>query len=372
MHAEDRHQAILERLRERGSLRVSEMAQVLSVSAITVRRDVESLAERGLLTRVHGGAVLRAGLPGPRAHPVAVTPAVPPRVARADGRPLVLGLIVPAADYYFPEIIKGARAAAAERGIRLVLGISQYDPEEERAQVRRMVEDGVDGLLITPCGPPDPTTGTGVPHVLIERRPDTDAWGEERVVTDHAHGARIAVRHLAEAGREPIALLLREDSPHAALVLDGYLSGLAAVGLPPGEAAVFRLPAPHTDPAERERLFSAFADRAVSGTLTAALVHNDHDAIVAFQRLRARGVDIPRGLALVAYDDEVAALADIPLTAVAPPKRAVGAAAVDLLVHRLATPDRPAHRVSILPVLNIRESTVPPTGVPPARSHGLS
>ena len=99
-------------------------------------------------------------------------------------------------------------------------------------------------------------------------------------------------------------------------------------------------------------------DRAVTeGRVDAVLVHNDHDAIVLLQRLRSRGLTVPGDLAIVAYDDEVAALADIPLTAVAPPKHAVGAAAVDLLDRRVTDPDRPKHRLAILPELHIRDSS---------------
>lgn len=44
---------------------------------------------------------------------------------------------------------------------------------------------------------------------------------------------------------------------------------------------------------------------------------------------------MPEDLAVIAYDDEVASLADLPLTAVAPDKHAVGAAAARLLLSRL-------------------------------------
>lgn len=357
MHAEERHQEILHRLRERGSIRVSDVAAELNVSPITVRRDVEALAERGLVTRVHGGALLPENRPQGAARE---TPRSSPAAGRG-GREPVFGLVVPAADYYYPEVIKGAREAAAARGARLVLGISQYDPEEERAQAERMLDDGIDGLLITPCDPAPARSwlaGLTVPYVLVERRPDDDAWGAERVVTDHAYGARIAVRHLSDGDREQIGLLLREDSPHGALVLEGYLAGLDAVGLRgKKDPAVFRLPPPGGDTAERERVLGEFTDAVVGGRLDAAIVHNDHDAIVVLQRLRARGVEVPAAMALVAYDDEVAALADIPLTAIAPPKHAVGAAAVDLLAQRLADPGRPRHRLAILPELHVRESS---------------
>ncbi|MFE1440625.1 LacI family DNA-binding transcriptional regulator [Streptomyces sp. NPDC058739] len=351
MHAEERHQEILHRVRERGSIRVTDVAAELNVSPITIRRDVEALAERGLVTRVHGGAVP----PEPRPEQAGPAP------SRQPGRDLAVGLIVPAADYYYPEVIKGAREAAAERGIRLVLGISQYSPDEERAQARQMLSDGVDGLLITPCGPPGardwPAAELNVPYVLVERRPDDDT-GVERVVTDHVHGARLAVRHLRDTDREVIGLLLREDSPHSALVLEGYRAGLAAAGLPADDSGLYRLPPPGGDTAERERVLARFTDAAAGGRLEAAVVHNDHDAIVVLQRLRSRGVQVPEDVAIVAYDDEVAALADIPLTAVAPPKHAVGAAAVELIAGRLADPTRPRHRIEILPELHVRASSV--------------
>lgn len=354
MHAEERHQAILRRLRERGTLRVTEFAEEMQVSPVTIRRDVETLAELGLVVRVHGGAVL------PETH--AGTTGTPPPAPARPRSGEVFGLIVPAADYYYPEVIKGAREAAGERGIRLVLGISQYCPEQERTQARQMLADGIDGLLITPCDPAvaDPwLAGLAVPHVLVERRAGDDVSGAERVVTDHAYGARIAVRHLADGGYRRIGLMLRDDSPHGALVRDGYRGGLASAGLEPPAEALFRLPPPAGDTAERERLLTSLADAAAEGQLDAVLIHNDHDAIVLLQRLRARGIDVPGDLAIVAYDDEVASLADIPLSAVAPPKHAVGAAAVDLLACRLADPGRARHRLSILPELHIRSSSTP-------------
>ncbi|MFE4863136.1 substrate-binding domain-containing protein [Streptomyces sp. NPDC056670] len=349
MHAEDRHQAILRRLRERGSLRVTDFAGELKVSAVTVRRDVEALAERGLVARVHGGALLPETASAP-----AFQPPVPP------GPGLVFGLVVPTADYYYPEVIRGAREAAAARGIRLVLGLSQYQPDEERAQVRQLLAHGIDGLLIAPCTPVgdhDWLAVLGVPCTLVERRSGDDLPDAERVVTDHAHGARLAVRHLADSGRERIGLLLRADSPHSALVQEGYLAGLASLGLPAPESLRFTIAAPEADPVRREAQLDAFTRAVEAGLLDAVLVHNDHDAIVLLPRLRVRGLSVPGDLAIVAYDDEVAALADIPLTAVAPPKRAVGVAAVDLLALRVADPARPRHHLSILPELNRRASS---------------
>ncbi|MGZ8662760.1 MAG: DeoR/GlpR family DNA-binding transcription regulator [Actinomycetota bacterium] len=57
----ERRRHILELLREQGALRASELVAELGVSEITVRRDLEALAGRGLLERSHGGASLPGG-----------------------------------------------------------------------------------------------------------------------------------------------------------------------------------------------------------------------------------------------------------------------------------------------------------------------
>jgi DeoR/GlpR family transcriptional regulator of sugar metabolism len=54
--ARERQAYILERVRERGAVRVSDLTQALAVSDMTVRRDLDLLAGQGLLDKVHGGA----------------------------------------------------------------------------------------------------------------------------------------------------------------------------------------------------------------------------------------------------------------------------------------------------------------------------
>ncbi|WP_042400624.1 substrate-binding domain-containing protein [Streptacidiphilus carbonis] len=361
MQVEERHARILRIVRQRGSLRVAALAAELRVSPVTVRRDVETLAERGDLRRQHGVV------------------SWPEPAARAGTGPLVgplIGMVVPAAAYYFGEIIRGAQAASAALGGRLVLGISDYGAEEDHRQIERLLRAGVNGLLLTPAwasgvARPDEEArvmGLGVPTVLVERRaaPGTAAGELDRVGSDHAHGAALAVRHLAGQGHRRIALAVR-DSPTAFHLRAGYRSTLHSLGLPaPGKD-----PGADLDPAGNTLVFRAtrsegfeaaaldrLTEEADQGRVDAVLVHSDVDAIMLVQRLQARGMDVPRDLALVAYDDELAALADIPLTAVAPPKRAVGETAVHLLQRQLTAPAEAAeHRhVELLPELHIRAS----------------
>ena len=57
MYAPERHQQILETARARGRVDVAGLARALSVTPETVRRDLTALERRGVLRRVHGGAI---------------------------------------------------------------------------------------------------------------------------------------------------------------------------------------------------------------------------------------------------------------------------------------------------------------------------
>ncbi|MFB9237661.1 DeoR/GlpR family DNA-binding transcription regulator [Plantactinospora siamensis] len=58
MLAQQRQSAILELIRQRGGVRVGQLVSRFGVSDMTIRRDLEALAERGLVDKVHGGATL--------------------------------------------------------------------------------------------------------------------------------------------------------------------------------------------------------------------------------------------------------------------------------------------------------------------------
>jgi DeoR family fructose operon transcriptional repressor len=55
-----RRQQILERIQRDGGVSVADLARDLTVSSITVHRDLEQLSRDGLVERVHGGARARA------------------------------------------------------------------------------------------------------------------------------------------------------------------------------------------------------------------------------------------------------------------------------------------------------------------------
>jgi DeoR family transcriptional regulator, fructose operon transcriptional repressor len=58
MLQEERQQLILDMLKENQAVRIAELCKQLRVTRETIRRDLYELEERGLLKKVHGGAIL--------------------------------------------------------------------------------------------------------------------------------------------------------------------------------------------------------------------------------------------------------------------------------------------------------------------------
>ena len=82
----ERHNRIVQQLWTTGSVYVSELTRTFQVDAVTIRRDLAELEKTGQLHRVHGGAMLSAGLAGE----IGVSPLVAPvqgqRIAEAAAR----------------------------------------------------------------------------------------------------------------------------------------------------------------------------------------------------------------------------------------------------------------------------------------------
>ncbi|MEU9162271.1 substrate-binding domain-containing protein [Streptomyces sp. NPDC048424] len=358
-HVDQRQAQVRELVRVRGSVRVAELAQELGISPVTLRRDIEAMAGRGEIQRMHG--VISRVAAG-RTATAASAPA--PAGGRREG--LVVGMVVPTTEYYYADVVRGAREVIEAHGARLTVGLTRYLPGEDQTQADRLLSTGADGLLLTPnwdAGSPGPGEGAwtaelSVPTVLVERwaPPGHPAAGLDRVASDHAHGAASAVQHMVKLGHRRIALASRE-TPTSARLRAGYEAAVTALGLEPAPPWPTAGPGPSSEAEVFARTLDYLCDAVTEGGVTAALIHSDTDAIMLIPRLQARGVRVPEDLAVITYDDEVAGLADVPLTAVAPAKREVGARAAALLLERLsagAPQDGPRQHLELLPHLAVR------------------
>lgn len=347
--AEVRHVWIVNAVRDLGTVRVVDLAARLGIPAVTVRRDIAALTHKGLLRRSHGTVSALDSL----------------GTDDSGSGERVVGMLVPTTGSYFDEVIAGARAAVAAAGARLVLGIAPYQARHDLAQAERLLDSGVDGLLLTPNWlPGERHDGFGwldelpVPTVLVERwaSPGGPGAALDAVGSDHHHGVLLALRHLASLGHRSVTLAARDDTWTSHQVRSGYTEAVRLLGFAPQPVIDMEAPLRGTVRADLENLADRIVDRVAAG-VRAVLVHNDHDAIQLPPLLRARGLRLPTGLALISYDDVYAALAAPALTAVAPPKRAVGAAAAELLLRRLEDGAHlPARRIRLLPGLKVRAS----------------
>ena len=57
MLTEERHSKILNAVNANKSVKLGELCELLGTSESTVRRDLNALAQKGLLVKVHGGAI---------------------------------------------------------------------------------------------------------------------------------------------------------------------------------------------------------------------------------------------------------------------------------------------------------------------------
>jgi DNA-binding LacI/PurR family transcriptional regulator len=363
-----RRAQLLDALQRDGALRVSDLSATLGASPVTIRRDIAQLAAEGIVRRVHGGVALISSLDAAPI-PAQVVPTTGDDAAPGEalaGR--MVGMLVPSLEYYYPEVARGAEETARDLEMKLVLRGSSYESEDDRPQLVRLVERmGVNALIVAPrmdvpstAGTLEWLAGSGLPVVLLERTASTGPHHAvmESVVTDHALGAAMAVRHLASLGHRKVGLVLPRRSPTRPHVRRGWVEASTECGLDIDATVDMDVPdawEPNFDLALDEVL-----DRTLSTGTTALLVHADAQAIALVQHCEERHLAIPGDLSIVAYDDEVAGLFTPPLTAVRPPRRAIGRAAVRLVADRLSDPTLPAHRVTISPSLLVRESTAAP------------
>lgn len=344
-------------VQDEGTVAVRDLAGRLGVHVVTVRRDLDDLVEEGHLDRRHGYV----------SRPSATAVAEP----AAPSGPVTVGLVVPVRDYYFGEVINGVRDAANERGIQVLLRLTEYDEGRDSTQVRTLLDAGVHGVLFTPA-----TAESDLDHRVFERFADRSTpvvvlerplapghvlAAHDAVFADHRHGVAEAVRYLHRAGRQGIAMLTQRDDPGSRYLL-GYVEAMATLGLDvPVEPQ--RVPSASADPELAAAIVDGLERRIRDGSVDALVIQNDATAIEVVDALSGRGIAVPDDVAVIAYDDEVAEFARIPLTAVSPPKRAVGRLALEALDRRIREAadldSRPAtvQHQGLLPTLTIRRST---------------
>jgi DNA-binding LacI/PurR family transcriptional regulator len=171
--------------------------------------------------------------------------------------------------------------------------------------------------------------------------------------SDNHSGARLATRHLLDAGYRQIVCIGSETSPQRQFKerYEGYAEELRAAGLEPVLAAIDKgLP--------REEQ----GRRAVEGLVAAGTAFDalfavcDPIALGALEALHARALAVPGTVGLIGFDGiRAGAHASPPLTTIEPDFRAAGTTLVDKLIAGIAQEAHDHRRVPVR--LLVREST---------------
>lgn len=288
----------------------------------------------------------------------------PNRLARSlrTKRSSVIGALIPdIANPFFALMFRGIEDALAERDFSVILANTDDDAAREDRSVAMLQGRQVDGLILATARRHDPTierlVTERIPLVLVNRH--TEPITPNAVVPADYAGAMTAVAHLVGLGHRRIAHIAGSDEMSTgATRRSGYCDALARHNIPfdPELLVVgsYREPGGY---AAMRRLLE------LPEPPTAVFAVNDLAAAGAIRAIREAGLDVPRDLSIVGFNDLSTVAATAPsLTTLQLLVHAMGIAAAERLLAQIldgTTLTEPA----ILPVtLIVRDSTAPASG----------
>jgi LacI family transcriptional regulator len=277
----------------------------------------------------------------------------------STGKTEAIGLVIPEIrEPFFAELASAVEDEADRHGYTIFISSTRSDREREIASLNRLRDHHVDGLILLTNTPDD-----GSLAKVIGRRRNVVLLDEDipnvsvpKVFVENEQGAYRATRHLIDRGHRvigylggPLGLLSSEER------YAGFQRAMGEAGLSTAEGHV------------RRGSFSPdFARLAVLDILrtvappTAIFASSDYLALGAVAGFRQAGVDVPRKMSLISFDDTpVGALLTPALTAIRQPIEALGRAGFQALYAQLNRKSAP--RLTRLPVELIeRESVATP------------
>jgi LacI family transcriptional regulator len=250
------------------------------------------------------------------------------------GKDATIGLVVESvADPFFAEVVAEIELAASETSNSVFIASTLGDPERERELVGQFFQRRVSGLLLAPTAADHAwLQDAPAPVVLIDRpAPGLEA---DLVAIDDRAAAALAVDHLLAHGHRRIAYI--GDHPRIETSrerLAGFRETMARRGFPvPDELIRADCPDPRSA-AEATRVL--LAEQAPTAVLSAAT----RCSLGIVPALHAAG---RTDVALVGFGDFAMADALQPgITVLDHPAGAIGRAAVQRLLARLADPELP-------------------------------
>ena len=256
--------------------------------------------------------------------------------ALATRRTGTIGAVFPTLTHGdFARAIEGLQGELTRAGYMLLLACSEYSLDQEYQQVRKLVERGVDAVVLV-----------GALHhpalrPFLDRRAvpvlDTFVFDRDRpgasVGPDNHRALFRLTEHLIGLGHRSFGVIAQETATNdrARARLDGIREALAqhSLAVPPAHFAEGRWTI-----REGRELFRRIAT--TDPAPTAVICGNAWLAVGAMLESQALGIDVPGALSIAGYDDiEIMAELPIPITTVRVLSDEVGRRAARHLVARI-------------------------------------
>jgi LacI family transcriptional regulator len=234
---------------------------------------------------------------------------------------------------------------------------------DEQRLPRFLRETCVDGVLINYTDRIPERMGQ-----IIERHRMPAVWinsvhEHDCVYIDDQHAGYHLTRHLLELGHRRIAFSDYAhgpafDSPHYSVVARkaGYARAMAEAGLPPRWIA----------PAEGVRLWypqrvpHAMEVLAADDRPTAIVCYGQNDAVPHIYAAARLGLRVPQDLSVASFDEQPLELLGLRVTSMVLPEQAMGAAAGEMILHRVSEPGQSLPARVLQMTYEAGESTAPP------------
>ncbi|MEW5814744.1 MAG: LacI family DNA-binding transcriptional regulator [Spirochaetota bacterium] len=192
------------------------------------------------------------------------------------------------------------------------------------------------------------------PFVFLSARKNGE--GIPFVSTDRVLGAYKAVSHLIQLGHRRIAYASNafyQASVNLSLRLEGYRKALQEAGIPEDKELFISIPgASYRDGYAAGCMIAQMRDKP-----SAVFCVNDIVAIGMLRALREKQIRVPQDMALIGFDNiEASEYAEVPLTTVEQPIRALAEEGVRMLYDRIHNPDLPVKQIYLEPKIIIRAS----------------
>ncbi|MCI0429718.1 MAG: substrate-binding domain-containing protein [Rhodospirillales bacterium] len=281
-------------------------------------------------------------------------------VGLASRRSRLIGLLIPSVtNSIYASSTQAIHRVAQRAGYTVLVGASDFSPDQEEQLIRKLLERRVEGLILTgetrSTGIYETIQRNGVPFVVTWQL--TNAANRPCVSFDNRKAAATAVEHLIGLGHRRIGLICgRSDVNDRALARrEAFKECLARHKLALDPDLIF----------EREFEFvegSSAMHRMLQHRKrpTAVFCANDIQAIGALYQCRQAGVRVPEEMSIIGFDDLPISQYTTPqLTTIRVPAEEMGRKAAERLLEAVAGDAGPMH-IELPTDLIVRQSTCPP------------